>query len=561
MAFNAGTILAKLRLDAKGFVAGMKTSQKSASGLSTLMKGAFATGIAIGTFKIAEMGGRLIDLENAFDRMTKASGTSAKQVLRDAKAVTGALTNKQIIEAANMLDLLGVGLENTSRFIEIAKAAAIGLNRPIAQMLESIATGTARQSRLWLDNLGIIISITDANEAYAAKLGKTASAMTDTEKRAAFLNAVLDKGDDIIRKVGSEAESAAEPTQALAAQMGDFKDEVSKLVAINLGGWFMAGAKGLKALNEELASEFTQQEIKAVTGGQTIAGVGPADLVQLIVGRVVRRLGLEIAQGTGPEFFTPTMGPRGARLDAKPPAEPGSALPGFRGAPLMKGAVPVRIIGGPLPSVGARLPTTGRDEEFNRFDFPDKERDPGLRFGGGELVGSGEATEAAQEAVAALTQEVELADMAFGTLGNSIEAMFTTLMVDSERAGRVFAAAMLGGIGQVASNMGDLFIGTAMAGMALQSLAFPVALAMGFALKAIGGTLKGIGMKQVPPIVSPRRLSPEGLRERDTIEGSRGSLTINVAGDFMGEKFWIDRLADKIWRAQRDRNVDVVFQG
>ncbi len=68
-------------------------------------------------------------------------------------------------------------------------------------------------------------------------------------------------------------------------------------------------------------------------------------------------------------------------------------------------------------------------------------------------------------------------------------------------------------------------------------------------------------MKQVPPIVSPRRLSPEGLRERDTLEGSRGSLTINVAGDFMGEKFWIDRLADKIWRAQRDRNVDVVFQG
>jgi hypothetical protein len=67
---------------------------------------------------------------------------------------------------------------NAEQFGELSRTAitlgrALGVDATFA--MESLSLGIGRQSRLILDNLGLIVSVETANKKYAAALGKTDS--------------------------------------------------------------------------------------------------------------------------------------------------------------------------------------------------------------------------------------------------------------------------------------------------------------------------------------------------------------------------------------------------
>jgi hypothetical protein len=100
----------------------------------------------------------------------------------------------------------------------------------ITEAFNDITMGVARQSRLILDNLGIIIRVEEANELYAKSLGKTALALTDAEQRQGFMNAVLKAGNDMIARLGS-LQGPMEGVNKLIASQADLWNEVNKTVA------------------------------------------------------------------------------------------------------------------------------------------------------------------------------------------------------------------------------------------------------------------------------------------------------------------------------------------
>ena len=53
-----------------------------------------------------------------------------------------------------------------------------------------------------LDNLGIIVKTEDAYKAYAKQIGKTANALTDAEKKQAFMNAALVAAEEKVSRLG-----------------------------------------------------------------------------------------------------------------------------------------------------------------------------------------------------------------------------------------------------------------------------------------------------------------------------------------------------------------------
>ena len=63
---------------------------------------------------------------------------------------------------------------------------AIGVDT--AHALESLTTGMGRQSKLMLDNLGIIVKTEDAYKNYAKANDRTVESLTDVEKKMAFKN-------------------------------------------------------------------------------------------------------------------------------------------------------------------------------------------------------------------------------------------------------------------------------------------------------------------------------------------------------------------------------------
>jgi len=112
---------------------------------------------------------------------------------RDATA--GLVDDYTLLASANRAAALGLGLTE-KQFADLAGAATImskKLGTDAADAVNDLITGIGRQSMAILDNLGIIVKAEDANNRYAAQIGKTAAALTDSEKRIAFQEVAIRK--------------------------------------------------------------------------------------------------------------------------------------------------------------------------------------------------------------------------------------------------------------------------------------------------------------------------------------------------------------------------------
>jgi len=135
--------------------------------------------------------------------MSDAAGVSADKILRSMRELSGGtISTMELIQSSTRAMILGLPIDKLDKLMRIARASATAMGTDVKQMFDDIVVGIGRQSRLILDNLGIVVKMEDAYKKYAEQLGKTASQLLETEKRQAFLNAVLEEGERIIRQVG-----------------------------------------------------------------------------------------------------------------------------------------------------------------------------------------------------------------------------------------------------------------------------------------------------------------------------------------------------------------------
>lgn len=513
MSFDAGSIVARMKLDRSQFTAGLKSgvqdAQKFDRTMGSLFRSGFmATGIIYATKRMYEFtatSARLADMSDAFERMA-GSADMANRILAQSRSVSRSLSERDLKAAANQLELLGIGMEKLPRFVEIARSAAIGLNQDVGFMLQSLSTGTARQSRLWLDNLGIIISVEQANKEYARTLGKTADELNDTEQRAAFLNAVLTHGQDIIKKVGAESETAGEKIQSLGAFAQDSGDKVSTFLVPAWTKWVDAMTK-LKDLGMP---------------------TGPWDMGPLIAKGVAYMDALQRSLharfpgifGAGPPLVTSmTTGGKGS---------PFAGMNIGGGLAALAGNMPQSF--GPTP--GANGPTMrGTGNTFTGLDWREV-TDPGLTMGADQW-----------------TQTFNVIGSGLSSLGDAFGSFFEMMITDSKNAGRAFFSGLMAGFSGIATNLGDLYIQAGIGMMGLMQLSPLLSIAAGLALKSIGGIMRGIAFNNAPISAGPARSLRNPLGNGD---GAGGAFTLVVNGDFVGDRVWVQRLASMI--RQNERN-------
>ena len=138
-------------------------------------------------------------------------------------AFKGTVSRVQIMEQANNAILLGLP-KSASAMAELAEAGrrlGTAVGKDAAFGFESLVVGIGRQSRLMLDNLGIIVKADSAYESYAKTLGKTAQELTDTEKRTAFFNAAMAGVRERLEKLGPDVETTADKFDRLKATFQD----------------------------------------------------------------------------------------------------------------------------------------------------------------------------------------------------------------------------------------------------------------------------------------------------------------------------------------------------
>lgn len=301
--------------------------------------------------KWAEEGAKVQDLAVAFENLSAKAGRGADSYLSAMdKASRGTIARSELMRKANYAMLLGLNAD-FSDILKIARATASATGQSVDYMTESLVVGIGRQSKLWLDNLGILVDTEAAYDRMAAKLGKTADALTEAERKQAFTNAAMKAGLDLVAKIG-ERPLAADPFAQLAASSKDLGDQlkqalippmsvVARLFArVNQELLAIARNEGRETRDRSVAQAAAALHARTSRTGASITSADVYDYAPAAGGEFLPGLSLDdIAQASRRQRFdaardAEARARRWWRQEASARARmAGNGLPAFQGAP------------------------------------------------------------------------------------------------------------------------------------------------------------------------------------------------------------------------------------
>jgi len=204
---------------------------------------------------LMELGAKAEQQKQAFKNLAASLGMSADKIIEDLRRMSGeTLSTSQIMEKASQAMILGIDPTKLAKMMEISRASARAFGKDVGYMFESIAIGVGRQSKLILDNLGIIVSAGDAYEKYAKTLGKSTKELTEMERKQAFLNATLEAGERILQQIDTSTMTNLEKMQKLKAGWQDMAEKIGQALWHVLG--FIQGF-----MNQIISGFFTLLEV------------------------------------------------------------------------------------------------------------------------------------------------------------------------------------------------------------------------------------------------------------------------------------------------------------
>jgi len=231
--------LEKMRIATKKFIATQKQADVSTRILggslavlrSKLLIYNFAMALGIRqTLRFAEQASQVESMERAFNTLS-GGVTSSEQALRKLqKATDGTMDRFNLFQQANNAMILGVSRnsDEMAEMFDIAQRLGRALGRDTASSVESLITGIGRQSRLMLDNIGIIVKADEAYESYAKEIGTTADKLTDADKKQAFLNATMESARKKVKDLGDEFLTTQDHFDSFKSSFSDLSSTIGE---------------------------------------------------------------------------------------------------------------------------------------------------------------------------------------------------------------------------------------------------------------------------------------------------------------------------------------------
>lgn len=204
---NFGRQISGVVQQAQGLNAELPAIASSLGGVNLAMVGvaAGAAAVAAAFVALGVRGAGLIGLQESFERLNRTIGQDSVAALNELRrASAGTISDFELMRLTN-LALAGAGGEfgrqfgkDLPRLLEIARVQARATGQSVDFLFQSLITGIKRGSPLLIDNTGLVLKISAANEAMAASLGKSVEQLTAEEKQIAVLNATLEAGQTAI---------------------------------------------------------------------------------------------------------------------------------------------------------------------------------------------------------------------------------------------------------------------------------------------------------------------------------------------------------------------------
>ena len=173
-------------------------------------------------------------LTDGFTKLTASVGSLSSTMLTKLRAATrGTVSDMELMRSTNNAVQFGIvkSEDQWARLAEAGRRLGQSVGRSTKDAMQDLALGIGRQSRLILDNIGLIVKVEDSQRAYAIAIGKTVDSLTEEEKRTAFFTAVMKAIDLKMLQLGKDTDLTAQSWARLTASMLNFWDRVG--VAIN----------------------------------------------------------------------------------------------------------------------------------------------------------------------------------------------------------------------------------------------------------------------------------------------------------------------------------------
>jgi hypothetical protein len=229
-------------------------------------------GAVVEAYEAAAEGAKIMAAEQFFRNAGKSIGEYRK-------ATNGMVSDAELMKKANLADSMGIDEATFKKLVMVAEASALKTGQSFDYMFNSIIVGTARSSRLLLDNLGIIVSVGQANETYAEKVNKTVEALSAEEKQLAFI-------EEVARQSQGTLDEYAQATDRTAESFARFDATIANVVDGIKVGLAQAMAQVLPSFTDffKNVSTFIQSQdwgalgkyigLKLVSGLATTLGAG-----------------------------------------------------------------------------------------------------------------------------------------------------------------------------------------------------------------------------------------------------------------------------------------------
>ena len=224
-------------------------SSKLSAGLGALGGAAAAMGVSLGigaavslgkaALEMGNVGAQSLRTEAVFRSLSGGAGEAAG-LLEKLRAASGNTATDMELMQASMTPLVGVTAELRKAFIAadptiLSLAKAISDATPqlgsATELYASFSEGLRRGNPRMLESAGLVIDQKNVFDQYATSLGVTSEQLNDSQKTQALLNEVMRQSPDIIARIGTEADYAAESGDRLKTAWAGLRVELSQALA------------------------------------------------------------------------------------------------------------------------------------------------------------------------------------------------------------------------------------------------------------------------------------------------------------------------------------------
>ena len=256
---DADKLIVQVSADIKDLKANLSQAQKEISKFSgnsqneltnfkTIFAGVFSAQAAV---QFAQEAGRAVakfiqesvQLFSEFETKARAFnellGTEAPAALaRMQAAAQGTASSMELMASANKAVLLGLPTEDLGLLVDVSRKLGLAMGRDTTDAFNDLSIGIGRQSKLILDNLGLVVKSEEVYKQYADALGTTSEKLSETEKKTAFYNATITQAVLKSVELGDQQDTLAYQSQRLSTQITELK--------INIGEQLSSAAKEAK---------------------------------------------------------------------------------------------------------------------------------------------------------------------------------------------------------------------------------------------------------------------------------------------------------------------------